>query len=65
MKVALLKDPDMRQRIERPLPEDSRAAGPDGSDTPDDTVADPTDAPTPPAPQPPAPGRPTPAGARR
>jgi penicillin-binding protein 2 len=64
MKVALLKDPDMRQRIERPLPEDHSAPGSDGTEI-DDSVADPSDAPAPPPQKPPVMGRPTPAGARR
>ena len=58
------KDPDMRQRIERPLPEDRSAPGTDGTET-DDSVADPSETPVPPPPQPPVMGRPTPAGARR
>ena len=51
MKVALLKDPDMRSRIERPLPEDTQPNAPsaDAGDQPDDSLTDPTDTPTGPA----------------
>jgi penicillin-binding protein 2 len=57
MKVALLKDPDMRQRIERPLPADEKpaAASSDMSDAPDESLADPTEA-APPPPTSPSPG---------
>lgn len=47
MKVALLKDPDMRSRIERPLPDQGGAPPGDAGAAPDDSLAPPTDAPNP------------------